>query len=246
VPEYRWNDVDKAAGYDAGAEWVHPHYLEIQNRLLEAVPFDRDASIRAVDLGGGSGRLAARFLEAFPGASIDVVDQSEPFLVLARGRLKRFSGRGRCVAARLQEDWESRLVGPIHLFLSMSAIHHLEGPEKRELYRRCAERLEPGGVLLNGDEVRPVDDANYRELLERWWTHMRETIDAGRVSPPMADALQQWKARNLDRFTEPRTCGDDCHETAESQLATFREVGFDRADVVWQRDLWGILRGIRQ
>lgn len=244
MPEYRWNQSDQVAGYDAGAEWIHPHYREVQDHLLISIPFQRDSAIQAVDLGGGSGKLAARFLERFPRATITLFDQSAPFLELARTRLQPFEGRGRCIVARLQDDWDRQLETGVQAIFSTSAIHHLEPAEKRALYRRCATQLVPGGVLLNGDEVRPSDDAAYRALLEGWWDHMRAMIAAGRVTPAMSVALERWKERNIDRFMEPRVSGDDCHETAEAQIATFREVGFGEADVVWSCELWAVLRGV--
>jgi tRNA (cmo5U34)-methyltransferase len=244
MPEYRWNQSDQVAGYEAGAEWIHPHYREVQDRILDSIPFDRDAVIQGVDLGGGSGKLAARFLDRFPRATITVFDQSAPFLELAKTRLEPFEGRGRCVVARLQDDWDRQLETPVQVIFSTSAIHHLEPAEKRELYRRCAARLVPGGVLLNGDEVRPAEDETYYALLEGWWDHMQAMMTAGRVTPAMSVALERWKERNIDRFTEPRVSGDDCHETAAAQIATFRDVGFGAADVVWSRELWAVLRGV--
>ncbi|MFO1091692.1 MAG: hypothetical protein U0992_00040 [Planctomycetaceae bacterium] len=33
--------------------------------------------------------------------------------------------------------------------------------------------LSPGGVLVNGDEVRPADDAEYRAVVEKWAARMQ-------------------------------------------------------------------------
>ena len=37
---YRWDITDAAAGDDQAAEHIHPHYLEIQDVILAALPFD--------------------------------------------------------------------------------------------------------------------------------------------------------------------------------------------------------------
>src|SRR5688572_10540493 len=66
--EYRWNVADYAAGYDAAAEYIHPHYLEVQQMVLDLLPLDADAEFLLVDAGGGSGRLAERFLMRFRSA----------------------------------------------------------------------------------------------------------------------------------------------------------------------------------
>src|SRR5207302_403528 len=102
-----------------------------------------------------------RILDRWPQAKVVVLDQSEPFLALAERRLARVGWRASCVLARLQDDWSAHLPGPVTAFVSMSAIHHLEPAEKESLYRRCYELLAPGGILLNGDEVRAESDSEY-------------------------------------------------------------------------------------
>ena len=61
----------------------------------------------------------------------------------------------------------------------MSAIHHLEPAEKAALYERCYHSLAPGGLLLNGDEVRPPDETEYRAELTQWADHMRREMAGG-------------------------------------------------------------------
>ena len=55
----------------------------------------------------------------------------------------------------------------------MSAIHHLDAGEKRECYRRAFHALAQGGIFINGDEVRPREDAAYLSQLRDWANHMR-------------------------------------------------------------------------
>jgi len=127
----------------------------------------------------------------------------------------------------------------------MSAIHHLEPAEKAERYRQCYERLRPGGVLLNGDEVRPESDVEYRAALNHWADHMRREMSGGTIPPAFHGALQGWIERNVTQFGQPKKSGDDCHETIETQLGYFRQAGFAVADCPWQRDLWAVLRGVK-
>ncbi len=251
VAEYRWNQADLAAGYDAGALLVHPHYIAVQDAILAALPVGgrEDPSTAEtpliVDLGGGSGRLLERILERWPHVHAINVDQSTAFLDLARERLSRFGKRVTFVNERLQGDWPARMPRPVDGFVSMSAIHHLDPLEKRRLAQQVFKLLRPGGVFLNGDEVRPAADDDYRALLERWVTHMESLIAEQRVTPAMAEALLGWKQRNVDQFEHPRSSGDDCHQTADEQLADYAAAGLVNACVLWQRDLWTLLSGQR-
>jgi SAM-dependent methyltransferase len=240
---YRWNQSQFAAGYDAAAAHIHPHYHALQQQILDLLPFSREAEVLLVDAGGGSGRLAALFLERFPHARALVVDQSEPFLKLAEQRLQTFEGRGQTHLARLQDDWPSKLTEPPAAIVSMSAIHHLDPGEKQQLYRQMHDALAHGGVLLNGDEVRHESDDEYLASLRQWSAHMQAKQDTGEIPPQMAEILDAWREKNIARFGTAKKSGDDCHETIAVQLDYLRAAGFATADVPWQREMWAILRG---
>lgn len=244
MADYRWNTSDFAEGYDASAAIVHPHYVAIQDAILVLLPPLTDQSV-VVDLGGGSGRLIEQILDRWPLARGIVVDQSEPFLALAERRLARFGPRAMCLKARLQDNWPALLERPLAAIVSMSAIHHLEPAEKDQLYARSFDALLPGGILLNGDEVRPEDDQAYLQELSAWADHMRRTIAAGSIPAAFQPAMLGWIDRNVTRFGKPKHSGDDCHETIEAQLGYLRDAGFVLADCPWQRDLWAILRGTK-
>jgi tRNA (cmo5U34)-methyltransferase len=244
APPYRWNTTDFAAGYDQAADVIHPHYLEIQDAILSLLPADLPAGSLVVDLGGGSGRLMERILDRLPVTGV-VIDQSEPFLALAERRLARFGSRAVCMLARLQDRWPGQLPARPAAIVSVSAIHHLEPEEKQQLYRQCFDALTPGGLLLNGDEVRAADDDAHRAELEAWAAQMRAAMSSGRVPESFHPALEKWIDRNVTRFGEPKRSGDDCHETIAAQLDYFRHVGFAAADCPWQQAMWALLRGQR-
>lgn len=242
---YRWNIAGHAAGYDAAAEVIHPYYVEIQEKILDQIARPRDAEFLLVDLGGGSGRLAEKFLTRFPRATAVVVDQSEPFLEIAAARMAPFEGRGTCLRVRLQDDWVAQLGEPPTAIVSMSAIHHLAPEEKRALYERAYQALVPLGIFLNGDECRDADDAKYRTRLEQWADHLHRIVDDGRVSDVMRPMFEKWKERNVAQFDVPRTSGDDCHETVEAQLAYLCDCGFRSVGAPWRKDMWAVLEAVK-
>jgi tRNA (cmo5U34)-methyltransferase len=245
MSDYRWNTNDFAVGYDAAAAVVHPHYVEIQDAILERLPQSLDRGGLVVDLGGGSGRLVERIPDAWPAASAIVVDQSVPFLALAERRLARFGSRATCLLARLQEDWPGRLPARAAAIVSMSAIHHLDPAEKEVLYRQCHKAIAPGGVLMNGDEIRAKDDDAYRASLWAWAGHMRFAIAGGKIPASFQPAMLGWIDRNVTNFGQSKKSGDDCHETIEAQLAYFRQAGFATADCPWQKAMWAVMRGVK-
>lgn len=243
MTDYRWNLLDNARGYDAAADILHPHYRVIQDVLLDRLPLGSDDTGIVVDLGGGSGRLAKRILERYRRATVWIIDQSQSFLTLAQQRLERFGERALCVVERLQNSWSTQVTGSPHAIVSMSAIHHLNPVEKQQLYRQCADCLAPGGVLMNGDEIRPQHDVDYLAQCRNWAQHMHRQMDSGRIPEQLHEALLGWEARNVGQFGTPRRSGDDCHETADTQLEYYRRAGLEDTAVIWQEELWGVLFG---
>jgi len=241
MSSYRWNISQFAAGYDAAAEHVHPLYSEIQDEVLAAIPFVKDESFLLVDLGGGSGRLVERALDQWPNSRAMVYDQSEAFLALAERRLARFGDRATTYLGRLQEDFTPAMPEPVGSFVSMSAIHHLDEYEKRLLAQRVAAALRPGGVFINGDEVRPDNESDYFARLQKWADHMQVGLATGAIPSLMHDILHGWIERNVTRFSEPRHSGDDCHDTAEHQLTFFADAGMKTQPVKWRKEMWGVM-----
>lgn len=242
---YRWNLAEHAAGYDAAAEVIHPYYAEIQQAVLDQIARPSEAEFLLVDLGGGSGRLVERFLTRFPNATAVVVDQSEPFLELAKARLEPFGGRATYQVARLQDDWAAQLPHTPTAIVSTSAIHHLAPDEKRQLCQQCYDALEPLGIFANGDEVRAADDEEYRQTMIAWAAHLRKIGEEGLVSEPFRRMCEKWEERNVKNFHVPRTSGDDCHETIQAQLAYLCDCGFRSVSSPWQKDMWAVLLGVK-
>jgi tRNA (cmo5U34)-methyltransferase len=241
MSDYRWNYSEFAVAYDQAAESVHPYYLELQDAILQTLAFPEGLEVCVVDMGGGSGRLIERILDKLPKVQGIVLDQSEPFLALAERRLIRFGSRATCVLARLQDDWRALLPNPPAAIVSMSAIHHLDPVEKQTFYQRCFDSLVPGAQFLNGDEVRPENDAQYLPILQEWVAMWEKGIASGNIPPGIHAALRGWTERNVTRFGEPKQSGDDCHETAGAQLQYLRAAGFNESKVIWHKKLWALL-----
>jgi hypothetical protein len=127
----------------------------------------------------------------------------------------------------------------------MSAIHHLDAGEKRRLYAQVYDALAPLGLLLNGDEVRAPADADYLAAMKSWAAHMDRVVAAGLVGEAMQPMLKKWQDRNIGQFEQPRSSGDDCHETIQTQLGYLADCGFRSVSVPWQQELWAVLKGVK-
>lgn len=70
---------------------------------------------------------------------------------------------------------------------------------------------------------------------------MNAAVDAGRIPASFGETIDHWYDRNIRRFGEPKTSGDDCHETIATQVGYLRDAGFADAKTVCAEKLWGVI-----
>ena len=124
-----------------------PGYEELQEAVAAA-----STGRRILELGTGTGETALRVLARNPGAHWTGIDSSEAMLARARERLPSADLRVSGLKDPLPE-------GPFDLVVSCLAVHHLDGPAKRDLFFRVAHVAK---AFVLGDLVvpeRPEDAA---------------------------------------------------------------------------------------
>ena len=123
-----------------------PAYHELEERVA-ACTVGVDV-VRVLDLGVGTGETARRVLAVHPGAHLVGIDASPEMLARAREEL-------RDADLRLQRLEDALPAGPFDLVVSALAVHHLDADGKRDLFRRVADVVRPGGWFVLGDVVVP-------------------------------------------------------------------------------------------
>jgi tRNA (cmo5U34)-methyltransferase len=120
-----------------------PGYEELQaavSAVTEGLP-----AATVLELGTGTGEATLRVLANHPDARWTGIDSSEAMLARARERLSQADLR----LARLEDPLPA---GPFELAVSVLAVHHLDGPAKRDLFGRLAQVAD---VFVLGDVVVP-------------------------------------------------------------------------------------------
>ncbi len=130
-----------------------PAYERLQVAVAAATAGLAVSSV--LDLGTGTGETLAAVLARHPGAVAVGVDKNEAMLGAARQRLAGAPSR-----LRVADLTDPLPAGPFDLVVSALAIHHLDGPDKADLFARIAGVLRPGGRFVLGDVVIPVDPAD--------------------------------------------------------------------------------------
>ncbi|MEU6863221.1 class I SAM-dependent methyltransferase [Streptomyces sp. NPDC046876] len=203
-----------------------------------------------LDLGSGPGALAALLADRLPDAEVLAVD-ADP-LLLELGRAHYGSARLRHVQALIgAPGWLDGLGldRPLDAAVSTTALHYLSEDALRRVYRDLAERLCPGGVLVNGDHIAP-DSAGIRALAadigrrhcERnlafthedwasWWSGAAE-------DPELAALLPR-----ADSPGHPPCSSADLPVAAHTAL--LHEAGFTHVGTVWQHGTSRVLAALR-
>lgn len=161
-----------------------PCFDAFYGSAIRALELAEPGPLRAVlDLGTGTGTLAAMVAGAYPEAQLTLLDGAPAMAEKAAAIL------GPRAAATLVQDFADPLpAGPFDAVISSLAIHHLDDAGKASLYARAHDELRPGGAFINAEQVlgaTPALDA----LLRRW--HKREALALGATQKEWAAAVKR-------------------------------------------------------
>ena len=226
-------------------------------RLMHLIPFDPDAEIRVLDVGGGYGFVSRLVLETFPRARVVLHDYSEPMIAEARTQLADFGDAVSYARGDLMTpDWVESLDGEFDAIVSSIAIHNVRYPERiRGTYHELFPFVAAGGCFLNLDRVElpgPLvrNAERHEQLMARrhklfaqtgQWRTLAE-VEAERGARPRRAEVGAENTGAAGRISS--------HESATlaNQLRWLSEAGFDEVECFWRdghRALLGAYRAGR-
>jgi len=201
-------DVDQ---YDATIQRFIPRYAEMVDRATAEVAARRPG--RVIDLGAGTGALAASLLGRTDTTVVELWDVDDAMLEVARVRLARFGDRARFVHGSFDDAFPAA-----DAFMASLALHHVrELTAKAALYQRIATALRPGGVLVNADATITSDAPAQAAIWRGWADHM------------VANGIEERRA--WQHFAE--WAGEDRYFPLDQELPALRQAGLEPV-VAWQ------------
>jgi tRNA (cmo5U34)-methyltransferase len=208
----------RLAEYDRRIRTFIPDYEEMLDAAAGAVP--RRAR-HVVDLGAGTGGLAARVLARARRASVVGIDADRGMLVLAARRL---GDR----ATLVNETFLRAPLPAADAIVASFALHHVRTPNaKARLYRRARAALRPGGVLVSADCHPARDTAIAAAQMDEW----RKFVAASYSHAQTRAFFRSW-AR------------EDVYVPLAAEVALLERAGF-RVEVIWRRGAFSVLVGRR-
>jgi tRNA (cmo5U34)-methyltransferase len=153
---------------------AYPAMRPVQLELLAlALPND-GAGCRVLDLGGGTGALAAAIATRFPAADVEIWDTDPDMLAVARERCAGFGGRVRYVERSFTEPLPA-----CDAVAACIALHHVKDMAvKAAIYQNIFVALRAGGIFVNADTAVPATPA-LREHAFRLWAKSMEPHGIG-------------------------------------------------------------------
>jgi len=218
---------DEAKEFDSIILKLIPHYSTMVRVLVEAIPFERSVPLRVIDLGCGTGTVAAKVLESFPNAQVTCLDVAENMIAVAKGKLARHPE-----VRYLEADFQFfDFSGKYDAVVSSLAIHHLlTDPDKQTLYRRIYENLNAGGVFYNADIILAPNDFLQDTYMNEWRRFMAMNISKDEIEGEWIPKHQQ----------------EDHPAKLADQLSWLSGIGFTDVDVLWKYYNFAVYGGIRR
>ena len=200
--------------YDRRIRTFIPHYEEMLDAAASLTP-PRAATL--LDLGTGTGALAARCLGIARKARVTGIDSEAAMLALARRRL---GPRATLIHSRFEDAAFPRA----DVVVTSLALHHILSLKvKMAVYRRIRRALRPGGLLIFADCF-PASEPSLRSAQERHW------INHVCRSYSRAQALAYYRGWRRE----------DHYKPLDIELKLLRSAGFS-SEVVWRRGMFAVL-----
>ena len=211
----------KFGAYDATIASLIPHYKDLIGAAAAAVEALAPNAPAVVDLGTGSGALAAEILKVRPKARLIGIDADASMLAAAERRL-----RGRIDT--IQDNFELARIPRCDVVSASFALHHIDtGRKKGALYKRSFTSLRDGGMIVSADCFLASTSKLRKRNREAWLEHLQKRYTRKKAE----NFLRTWAK-------------EDVYFTLDREIELLRDAGF-AVDVTWRRDSFAVVVGLK-
>jgi len=206
---------EESAEFDEIILKLIPHYKDMIDALISSIPFERDDSIKVLDLGCGTGTITKTLKEKFKNAHATCLDIAENMVEMAKFKLHEYNDIIYVVGDFYDYDFTEKY----DVIVSSLALHHLVTDEdKKEFYKKIYDALAQGGVFVNADAVLGPNKCLQEIYTTKWKEFMNLSIS-------MEEIEEKWI---------PAAETEDHPAKLIDHLDWLRDTGFKDVDVIWK------------
>lgn len=204
------------AEYDERIRTFIPYYEEMLDVAAEAVP----VSVKTiVDLGTGTGALAAKCVEKASRAHVFGIDADAGILAAAAGRLHR---RGSFLCA----NFAKVPLPDCDIVVASFALHHIRTrTAKAALYGKIRKALRRSGIVVSVDCHPAADPELAQEQHQAWRSHLEKWYSKKQA----ASLLKAWSR-------------EDVYVPLADEVSLMKDGGF-AVEVLWRKGAFAVLVG---
>ncbi|BDI14754.1 SAM-dependent methyltransferase [Nostoc cf. commune SO-36] len=214
-----------AADYDNLRRILIPCFDEFYKTAVEIIPSNRQASLKVLDLGAGTGLYSGMVQSVFPNAEFTLLDLAFEMLEKAEFRFRKM---GKFPHLLIGNYVEVDLCDSYDLVISALSIHHLPDCNKKLLYQKIYNILNPGGMFVNADQVL----GKTTDLEKLYRQHWLNSVLALGVSPEDLKSAQ-------------KRMEYDCMTPLDVQLSWLEAAGFQNVDCWYKNFSFAVFGGYR-
>lgn len=154
--QHAFHDADFVRGWADRFVPTAPR-LQLFDMVLDQIEAIGAPAPHVVELGAGPGYMARHILERHDRLTYEALDFSKVFIDIAHETIGDLTHRVVFTEADLMDpSWPIALTRRPDAIISTWALHDLGGRQPvADVYARCFETLPAGGVLVNGDFIKP-------------------------------------------------------------------------------------------
>jgi SAM-dependent methyltransferase len=162
--KHEFHDAGYVRGWAGRFAPTAPRLL-LFDMILQQITERKLRNAHVLELGIGPGYMARHILERNETISYEGLDFSDAFFVVAAETIGHLMDRVTLTKADLMDqNWPRSLARTPGAIISTWALHDLGGQQAiADVYARCYETLGEGGVLVNGDFIKPDGTAWHYE-----------------------------------------------------------------------------------
>lgn len=217
----------EAKEYDQIIINLIPYYQQIVDAVVASLPANKNAKLDILDLGCGTGTIAAAVKQAYPNAVLTCLDISQNMLDIAKYKLEDDEN----TSYILSNFYDFEFTHKYDAVVSSLALHHLENnDDKQQFYHKIYAGLKDNGCLINADVILAPTDDLQAAYMQAWRSFM----------------IANTSEEEVDNKWIPTYYAEDRPITIKKHCSMLDAAGFASTKTVWKYNNFAVYMAVKR